>query len=282
MLSRILLVVCIFCLGGCSFFQKTGEALFGPGYEKATLTDRMSTYADLLNLPDPRGKIVVAVYGFSDQTGQYRPAPSSSFSTAVTQGAASMLVQVLNESGWFVTLEREGLQNLLTERKIIRAALKEDETPLPFDLPSLMSANIMLEGGIVAYDTNIKTGGAGARYFGIGLSSQYRVDEVTVNLRAVDVRTGRVLSSVLTSKKILSRQIQGDVYTFVEYKRLLEIEAGMTTNDPAQLCVLSAIESAVIHLIANGVTGNLWALKEGSEFPASILDEYSESPVKIL
>lgn len=213
----------------------------------------MSTYSDLLNLPPPRGKLVVAVYRFSDQTGQYRPTPSSSFSTAVTQGTASMLVQVLNESGWFVTLEREGLQNLLTERKIIRAALKEQEKVPPFELPSLMSANIMLEGGIVGYDTNIKTGGAGARYFGIGLSEQYRVDEVTVNLRAVDVRSGRVLSSVLTSKKILSRQVQGDVYTFVEYKRLLEIEVGMTTNDPMQLCVLSAIESAVIHLISKGV-----------------------------
>ncbi|MFA0811574.1 CsgG/HfaB family protein [Microbulbifer epialgicus] len=282
MLLRVFLIVFLVSISGCSFFQQTGDALFGPGHQKAALTDRMSTYADLVNLPAPRGKIVVAVYGFSDQTGQYRPAPSSSFSTAVTQGAASMLVQVLNESGWFVTLEREGLQNLLTERKIIRAALKEEEVAPPFELPSLMSANVMLEGGIVAYDTNIRTGGAGARYFGIGLSQQYRVDEVTVNLRAVDVRTGRVLSSVLTSKKVLSRQIQGDVYTFVEYKRLLEIEAGMTTNDPAQLCVLSAIESAVIHLIANGVNGNLWALRDNSEYPASILDQYSESTVKIL
>ncbi|WP_445356709.1 CsgG/HfaB family protein [Microbulbifer sp. ANSA002] len=282
MVVRIIVIFLVFILSGCSFFQNAGEALFGPGHQKATLTDRMSTYADLLNLPLPRGKIVVAVYGFSDQTGQYRPAPSSSFSTAVTQGAASMLVQVLNESGWFVTLEREGLQNLLTERKIIRAAIKEHETPQPFELPSLMSANIMLEGGIVAYDTNIKTGGAGARYFGIGLSEQYRVDEVTVNLRAVDVRTGRVLNSVLTSKKILSRQVQGDVYTFVEYKRLLEIEAGMTTNDPAQLCVLSAIESAVIHLIANGVTNNIWAMQDVNEFPASVLSEYADATVKIL
>ncbi|MDP5209328.1 CsgG/HfaB family protein [Microbulbifer sp. 2205BS26-8] len=282
MLLRTIFFVLIVSIAGCSFFQKTGEALFGPGKQKATLTDRMSTYVDLLSLPSPRGKIVVAVYGFSDLTGQYRPAPASSFSTAVTQGAAAMLVQVLNESGWFVTLEREGLQNLLTERKIIRAAIKEQGNIPPFELPSLMSANIMLEGGIVAYDTNIKTGGAGVRYFGIGISEQYRVDEVTVNLRAVDVRSGRVVSSVLTSKKILSRQIQGDVYQFVEYKRLLEIEAGTTTNDPAQLCVLSAIEAAVIHLISQGVNANLWALQDNKEYPASVLSEYAETPVKIL
>ncbi|WP_444929907.1 CsgG/HfaB family protein [Microbulbifer sp. SSSA002] len=284
MLSRIFVLTFFLAVGGCSSVNSLKESLFGSGQQKATLTDRMSTYTDLVSLPAPRGKIVTAVYGFSDQTGQYKPSPSSSFSTAVTQGAAAMLVQVLNESGWFVTLEREGLQNLLTERKIIRAALKEQDnsTSPAFELPSLMSANIMLEGGIVGYDTNIETGGAGARYFGIGISEQYRVDEVTVNLRAIDVRSGRVLSSVLTSKKILSKQVQGDVYNFVEYKRLLEIEAGSTTNDPAQLCVLSAIESAVIHLISQGVNSNLWALKDNSQYPVSVLSEYAAAPVKIL
>ncbi|HCP53824.1 MAG TPA: curli production assembly/transport protein CsgG, partial [Pseudomonas sp.] len=74
-----------------------------------TLTPRASTYYDLLQLPKPRGKLVAAVYGFRDQTGQYKPLPSSSFSTAVTQGGGSMLVDALQASGWFSVLEREGL-----------------------------------------------------------------------------------------------------------------------------------------------------------------------------
>ncbi|GGL94041.1 curli production assembly protein CsgG [Pseudomonas asuensis] len=229
-----------------------------------TLTPRASTYYDLLNLPAPRGKLVAAVYGFRDQTGQYKPSPASSFSTAVTQGGASMLVDALQASGWFVVLEREGLQNILTERKIIRATQSKPNTPqnIQQPLPSLQAANILLEGGIVAYDTNIRSGGEGARYLGIGASQEYRVDQVTVNLRAIDVRGGQVLANVMTSKTIFSIGRSADVYKFVEFKKLLEAESGYTTNEPAQLCVLSAIEAAVAHLIAQGIERKLWVASD--------------------
>ena len=72
------------------------------------------------NSAKPRFAMPVGVYAFRDQTGQYKPQENvSSFSTAVTQGATAMLTQVLLETGWFAPLEREGLQNLLTERKIV-------------------------------------------------------------------------------------------------------------------------------------------------------------------
>lgn len=237
-----------------------------------TLTPRTSTYQDLLALPRPKGPLVAAVYGFRDQTGQYKPTPASSFSTAVTQGAASMLVDAMQASGWFVVLEREGLQNVLTERKIIRASqAKPDVAPnIQSELPSLLAANIIMEGAIVAYETNVRSGGQGARYLGIGLSQEYRIDQVTVNLRAIDVRSGRVLSNVMTTKTIFSVGRSANVYKFIEFKELLEAEAGYTTNEPAQLCVLSAIEAAVAHLIAQGVDRRLWQTAEGSggEHPA--------------
>lgn len=283
MLRSTLLLCAGACLliTGCQTTEKTADALFGPGFEQASLTPRASTYADLKALPPPRGKIVATVYNFRDQTGQYKPIPASSFSTAVTQGATAMLVNAMNESGWFIPLEREGLQNLLTERKIIRAALKKPGTPSnnDDDLPSLLAANVLIEGGIVAYESNIKTGGAGARYFGIGASEQYRTDQVTINLRAIDIRSGRILHSVLTTKSILSQEITTGVFRFVEYKRLLEIEAGTTTNEPAQLCVLSAIEAALIHLIADGIEKNSWTLMNNEDIGNAVLKQYmSEKP----
>src|SRR5690606_20738051 len=87
----------------------------------AQLTPPSAATRDLVKLPAPKGKVVVAVYGFRDQTGQYKPSPDSSFSTSVTQGAASMLVKALKDSGWFTPVERESLQELLTERRIVRA-----------------------------------------------------------------------------------------------------------------------------------------------------------------
>jgi len=72
-----------------------------------------------------------------------------------------MLTQMLLESGWFLPMERENLQNLLTERKIHNSSKDSD-------LPPLREARLLLEGGIISYDTNVSTGGIGAEYFGIG------------------------------------------------------------------------------------------------------------------
>lgn len=130
----------------------------------SSLMPKSETYYDLIGLPAPQGSMVAAVYDFRDQTGQYKPIPSSNFSTAVPQSGTAFLAQALNDSSWFTPVEREGLQNLLTERKIVRAGLKGDAA----SLSQLNSAQILMEGGIVAYDTNIRTGGAGARYLGIG------------------------------------------------------------------------------------------------------------------
>lgn len=239
----------------------------------ATLAPVSETHRDLTSLPPPKGKIVAAVFGFRDQTGQYKPAPSSSFSTAVTQGAASVLVKALLDSNWFVPVEREGLNNLLTERKIIRAATPQQNNSSD-DLPSLLSANILLEGGIVGYETNVRTGGLGVKYLGIGSSDLYRIDQVTVNLRAVDVRTGRVLNSVTTSKTVYSVQLDMGVFKFVRFKKLLEIEAGHSYNEPAQLCVTDAIESAVVHLIAQGLGTNTWRLANATDLQAPVLKPY--------
>ena len=185
-------------LAGCAVRHPPSAVTAGAQLAPATPVTR-----DLLNLPAPKGKVAVAVYGIRDQTGQYKPAPDSSFSTAVTQGASSMLVKALKESGWFIPVERENLQNLLTERKIVRALEMPQPPGTPeVKIPPLLAASVLLVGGIVAYESNVRTGGAGARFLGIGMSTQYRVDQVTVNLRSIDIRGGQVLQSVSTTKTI--------------------------------------------------------------------------------
>jgi curli production assembly/transport component CsgG len=258
-------------LQGCALITDRSPVPPAPN-EPAALTPASSTYHDLISLPPPRGKVLAAVYGFRDQTGQYKKQPNSNFSTAVTQGAGAMLVKALLDSGWFVPLEREGLQDLLTERKIIRATLQRQDPNA--ELASLLSANVLLEGGIVAYDTNVLTGGLGVRYFGIGASDLYRMDQVTVSLRAVDIRTGRVLKNVFTTKTVYSYEIDAGVYRFVSFSRLLEAEGGITRNEPAQLCVLNAIEAAVVHLIVGGIEDNLWELASPSDITAPVVQAY--------
>lgn len=244
-------------------------------FSNAKLTPATAVTRDLLQLPEPKGKVVAAVYGFRDQTGQYKGAPDSSFSTTVTQGAASLLVKALKDSGWFTPVERENLQNLLTERKIVRALESpQDKGGSTIQLPALIPATVLIEGGIVAYETNVRTGGMGARYLGIGAQTKYRVDQVTINLRTVDIRNGQILNSVSTTKTIYSHELSTGVFRFVGFKKLLELEGGYTRNEPSQLCVREAIEAAVVHLTVQGLKDKVWSLKNEGDWKSPVLQAY--------
>jgi curli production assembly/transport component CsgG len=252
------------------------------------------TERSLHELPPPPEPIIVAVYDFPDLTGQHKPNQQfPEYSRAVTQGAVAMLIEALQEVGrgqWFIVLERAGLDNLLRERQLIRSTRQQylgpDGAPLA-PPPPLLYAPILLEGGVVSYETNTHTGGLGARYLGIGGSTAYQHDRVTVALRAASTQNGRLLRSVTASKNIASVSLQGGAFRFVEIDKLLEIEAGITANEPPQLAVRRAIEKAVYALVIEGSLQGTWRfadqdaarpyvdayLKERDGVSASILAE---------
>ena len=212
----------------------------------------------------PSKKIIVGVYKFRDQTGQYKPVQNgSTFSTAVTQGGTTILLKSLEESGWFRPIERENIGNLLNERQIIRNTRQEYANGKKVTMPPLLFAGTIIEGGVVSYDSNIITGGSGLRYFGVGASNQYRQDRITVYLRIVSTSTGEILKNVYVSKTILSQGISANLYRYVSLRRLLEAETGVTKNEPAQLAVKEAIDKAVDLLIVEGVVDGVWQPKGG-------------------
>jgi curli production assembly/transport component CsgG len=243
----------------------SGRALVPQASSMAVLPAKTQTQKLLEQVPPPARQVAIAVYGFTDQTGQFKPSEQGqTLSRAVSQGGASILVKALQDVGnrsWFTIVERESLRNLLNERQIIREMRERylGETGVNAQaLPSLLFAGVILEGGIIGYDTNTLTGGAGAGFLGISARSEYRQDTVTVYLRAVSVRTGEVLTSVTASKTIASQSLGGSAFKFVAFKELLEAEAGITTNEPDQLALQQAIEKAVYALVMEGVELKLW------------------------
>lgn len=226
---------------------------------------QLPTYEQLLNLPPAEQMPVVAVYSFSDLTGQRRTQDNvATFSSAVTQGAETMLIDALKTAGggtWFRVVERVGIDHLTRERQIVRSTRDayNDQTEL---LP-LLFAGMIFEGGIIGYDTNIETGGNGARYLGIGAQQAYRRDIVTVSLRAVSTQTGEVVLNVQTSKTILSIGDGFDVFKFFDMDtRLVEIESGMTENESVTRSVRSCIEAAVLELIKQGDARGYWNITQ--------------------
>ena len=251
----------IMFLAGC----QTMTPPEGLAYDARVMTSVLQEKFE--NIPELDGPVItVGIYNFMDKTGQRKPNSNfSSLSSAVTQGAEVWVIQALQEVGngsWFRVVERIGLDNLVKERQLIRSTREQFEDEKTRQLKPLLFAGILIEGGVVGYDSNVATGGAGARYLGIGLQTQYRVDNVTVSMRVVSVSTGEVLATISTEKTILSTSEGGSVFKFLDVgTRALEIEAGSTNNEPVNYAVKAAIEQAVVEIILLGSEKGLWNFK---------------------
>jgi curli production assembly/transport component CsgG len=266
-------------LSGCAMIQGTGLSEADP-----TVTTSMRGVKkefDTIPAPAAGRPVSVAVYSFADKTGQRRPqANVASLSSAVTQGAETFLIQALQGVGrgqWFEVVERVGIDNLTKERLIIRQMREAYEGNNAKPLMPMQFAGIIMEGGIVGYDTSVNSGGAGMRIFGIGKQTQWSQDTVTISLRAISVNTGKVLAVVTVQKTILSTADSASALKFFDAgTQAFEAEAGLTINEPGTYAVKAAIEMAVVELIKEGQRKSIWDFK--SNIPVVIAPP-AEKPV---
>jgi curli production assembly/transport component CsgG len=270
-MKRTLLSLSIVALlSGCAVIQSTGLNEVDP----TVTTQREGVKKEFDTMPAPAaGKPVsVAVYSFADKTGQRRPqANVASLSSAVTQGAETFLIQALQGVGqgqWFEVVERVGIDNLTKERLIIRQMREAYEGNNAKPLMPMQFAGMIIEGGIVGYDSTTTSGGAGMRIFGIGKQTQWSTDTVTVSVRAVSVNTGKVLAVVTVQKTILSTADSATALKFFDAgTQAFEAEAGLTINEPGTYAVKSAIEMAVVELIKEGQRKAIWDFKPTPPIP---------------
>jgi curli production assembly/transport component CsgG len=266
-LSLITIAVAM-ALAGCSTVRPLGEA---------TMKDAPVVSGVMLKeintLPAPEGPpISVAIYGFKDLTGQRKPSQTLSlFSTAVTQGAEAYLIKTMQEAGnrqWFTVVERVGLDNLLKERQMIKQTREIYEGANAKMLPPLTMAGVIVEGGIIDYNSNTLTGGSGIAIFGIGAQTQYTQDIVVISLRLVSVQTGEVLTTVTIEKNLLSTSdgMTGMKF-FNNYTQSFEIDSSQTFNEPGNYALRSAIESGIVELVKKGERQGLWKFKTSVEKP---------------
>ena len=240
----LLLIAGALLLNGCAAIVGAGSGL---ALEPKGPEIVPSAAHQLLNLPPPNTKAVVAVYTFTDKTGQRKTIDNiASFSTAVTQGSDDILIEALRDAGrgnWFAVVERAGLDGLTRERQLIKNTRDMYEGEGANRLKPLLYAGLILEGGIIAYDTNLRTGGAGGR-------------------------TGEVLLNVTATKTILSTGGGADLFRFYELgTQLVEVESGSTENEAVNHAVRAAIEAAVYGLVIQGLERQVW------DFPYEALTE---------
>jgi len=226
-------------------------------------------YKPMLEVPEPeleQGLIVLAVYQFVDLTGQQKPNTNfGEMSKAVTQGSANLLIKALKDVGdgkWFRVVERESLQSLLQERKLIRTTRQMTQGENAQPLGPMLYAGAYITGGIVGYDSNTLSGGVGHRFLGIGARIEYRHDTVTVMLRLVNVVTGEVELAIMTEKTIMSVSTGADAFKYLDLDtKLIETEIGVALNEPVTYAIRKTIESAVVEMIKAGEAKGLWHYK---------------------
>ena len=252
-------------VSSCAVLNKNTDLSLTRNIQPANILDLQS--AQLAELPPAKRKPVIAVYrdSFQDLTGQRKSNSSFAlFSTAVTQAPEALLIRALKHAAngkFFRVVERVGLDNLTKERQLIRSTRENfDEDK---QLQPLLFAGLLIQGGVINYDTNVQSGGIGARYLGIGTSKQYREDVVTISLRLVSVSTGEVLVETLVSKSIVSTSVSQDVFRFIEAgTELVEIEGGVAENEVGSIALQKAIETGVFNLIEIGIERGYWEYEQ--------------------
>ena len=260
-IQRLYLCLLVASLSSCAVLNHNKDLSLTRDIQAASILDLQSV--KLTELPPAKNKPVIAVYrdSFQDLTGQRKSNSSFAlFSTAVTQAPEALLIRALKHAAngeFFRVVERVGLDNLTKERQLIRSTRENFEEDLK--LQPLLFAGLIVQGGVISYDTNIQSGGIGARYLGIGNTKQYREDVVTISLRLVSVSTGEILLETTVSKNVLSTSVSQDVFRFIEAgTELVEIEGGIAENEVGSIALQKAVETAVFNLIEIGIERGYW------------------------
>ena len=264
MLKILLIIIALCGLNGCAKNMnkvKVGDSPF---------VESTSTKHQLMAIPELKGQpqITIAVYTFPDMTGQRKPSTKfSQLSKAVSQGADTWVIAALKAVGkgkWFKVVERKGLDSLIKERQLIRSTreMYDGKQEVGNVIKPLVFAGLLIEGGIVGYDANVASGGDGARYFGIGVNEEYRIDQVTVSMRLVAVQTGEVLLTAEATKTIASHKTGADVFRFLDMSTMaFEVESGVASNEPVNYAVRTAIEFCLLEILKLGDKDGLWKIK---------------------
>ncbi len=259
--QRLFLCLLVALLSSCAVLNQNQDLVLTQDIKPSSILDLQSE--ELKNLPAAKIKPTIAIYpnSFKDLTGQRRSNSTFAlFSTAITQAPEAFLIRAFKHTAdgkFFRVVERVGLDDLTKERQLIRSTRKEFEEKNK--MKPLLFAGLLVQGGVISYEANLRSGGAGARYLGIGNSKQYREDTVTISLRLISVSTGEVLMETLVSKSIISTSISQDIFRFIEQQtELVEIEGGVAENESVSIALQKAIETGVLNIINIGIERGYW------------------------
>lgn len=185
-----------------------------------SLIQQLQKQAPLVN-----SHIVFMVGDCTDKTGKYLDNDQLRYSRAVTQACPDLIANYLRGAGFKVAERNPYNMQLIAQEYQLSHTFKPAVPNEPLqnigliqhEGPSggLTGANYMVTGAISAYDSSTNTGGGGASYDGIGLSTQKSTAIVGITLRIVDVSTGLVVTSLDEQTRVTGQSVDFHLTRFL-------------------------------------------------------------------
>lgn len=162
-----------------------------------------------------------------------QPFESRAAEGGVGAGMSDMLADALFNSNKFIVVERDRLSDVLAEQDLADSGRFKSSTVAKKG--ELEGAEILIRGAITQFERDCAGGSV------ILLSAKQAC--IAINIRLVDVATGRVVNATTVEATSANRGI-GLVYT----RSSLPIGLGAYSNTPMEKAIRNAVEAAVDHI----------------------------------
>jgi curli biogenesis system outer membrane secretion channel CsgG len=213
LLTAVLILVTAACTSDATVVSSTGGQ---------TITQaRMEPYNG------PRYRIAVTAF---DDKASNQP--------AVGGGMRDMLADSLFNSGRFIVLERENLNEVTKEQDISNSSRFRKDTAAP--IGQLEGAQLLIRGSITSFEPDCKGGSV------ILFSAKQAC--IGINIRIIDAASGRVLNATTVQGTSANNGVG-----FVFAGGSLPIGLGAYSKTPMEQAVRDCIEKAVQYIVATKI-----------------------------
>lgn len=236
-----------------------------PTPNNTPLTAKLICYGNLLQAAD-RKPVGIAVGNIRDYTGKQNDLEGF----VVTQGGALMAYTALGHLVPGITLhERFDTQigdaelAYMSNRQLGDGGLHQtvdQQTGQPSQVPwkpyyggSVLQSDYYIVGGITELNFNIQSGGGELGVNNVGGKGRIYTMNIGIDLRIVGSQSLKVYDTVSIQKQISGYEVGLDIFRFFG-SDLWDVNAGSKNQEPLQLAVRMAIESALLEIVPT-VTG---------------------------
>ena len=173
----------------------------------------------------PRQRVAVSDFEFRAGQG----------SGEIGDGMSDMLTDALFNSGRFVVLERERIDEVMDEQDLASSSRFRKETAAP--IGEMEGAQLLIRGSVTQFEPDCRGGSV--------ILVSGREACMAINLRVVDARTGRVVNATTVEGTSGTNGVG-----FVYARSDLPIGLGAYRKTPMEQAMRNCIEAAVQHIVS--------------------------------